>query len=234
MNQNKNNSYKETLEQLVEDIDNGLYKANEKLPTLSQLCDRYQSNVAAVRKCLLILRDRGYIGKKSKNGHYVNDLSLSTPYTIPFHEDFNFSIPIDSIKVVECLPMKDIYFQMLTGFDIKRSFGCMKVLREFYSNGFSVAIDIKYLIFHHKLQTRIFQSDDWIDKMLLVLNHQGMSRKIKIIIDNESEDVREDISLSKNDPMYCIRTEYYDKNSRLACVSFTYAATEDIILKNYN
>ena len=63
--------YEVVLNALAEKIDSGLYKPNQQLPTIAELCDIYAVSNITVKKALDELALRGMISKRKGSGCYV-------------------------------------------------------------------------------------------------------------------------------------------------------------------
>jgi GntR family transcriptional regulator len=64
--------YYQLMDIIVEKIDSGIYKENDKIPSERELCDYYQVSRSTVRKTLLELEKDGYIYIEHGKGTFVS------------------------------------------------------------------------------------------------------------------------------------------------------------------
>ncbi len=70
--------YEVVLNDLAGKIDNGVYKPNQQLPTIAELCDIYAVSNITVKKALDELALRGMISKRKGSGCYVKGVFAKT------------------------------------------------------------------------------------------------------------------------------------------------------------
>ena len=66
------NISEEITQTLIEHIALGLYKENEKLPSVRELSTKYRVNPNTIAKIYTSLEEKGYIYAVSAKGHYVS------------------------------------------------------------------------------------------------------------------------------------------------------------------
>lgn len=64
--------YYQLMDIIMEDINNGKYKENDKLPSERELCQMYDISRATVRQTILELEKEGYIYKQHGKGTFVS------------------------------------------------------------------------------------------------------------------------------------------------------------------
>ncbi len=64
--------YKRIANNIKDDIMNGIYKENEKLPSELKLAEKYETTKMTVRKALSLLVNNGFLYAVSKVGYYVS------------------------------------------------------------------------------------------------------------------------------------------------------------------
>ena len=69
--------YKQLKDLLLQEIKEGIYKANQKIPTELELSEKYQISRMTVRKALAELVEEGVLAKKQGKGTIVNVSSVA-------------------------------------------------------------------------------------------------------------------------------------------------------------
>lgn len=65
-------AYIKLCDDIIDDIAKGKLKADQKLLTEKEMCDKYEVSVSTVRKAMYYLRDKGLIYSKRGSGYYIS------------------------------------------------------------------------------------------------------------------------------------------------------------------
>ena len=92
--------------ELIQSIENGEYKKNEKLPTESKLCKIYNVSRITIRQALHVLEERQYIEKMQGSGTYVtfskNTMLMErSSKIISFSDEMKIKNIVPSAKIVD-------------------------------------------------------------------------------------------------------------------------------------
>ncbi len=69
--------YAQLADNLIDHIQNGVYKVGEKMPSVRTLAKREQVSIATVNSAYAILEERGWVQAKPKSGYFVHRTSQS-------------------------------------------------------------------------------------------------------------------------------------------------------------
>lgn len=75
--------YKQLKDLLLQDIKEGIFKANQKIPTELELSEKYQISRMTVRKALAELVEEGILAKKQGKGTFVQEEKMTEDLSSP-------------------------------------------------------------------------------------------------------------------------------------------------------
>ena len=75
--------YKQLKDLLLQEIKEGIYKANQKIPTELELSEKYQTSRMTVRKALAELVEEGVLAKKQGKGTFVQEEKMTEDLSSP-------------------------------------------------------------------------------------------------------------------------------------------------------
>lgn len=75
--------YKQLKDLLLQEIKEGIYKANQKIPTELELSEKYQISRMTVRKALVELVEEGVLAKKQGKGTFVQEEKMTEDLSSP-------------------------------------------------------------------------------------------------------------------------------------------------------
>ncbi len=119
-------NYHELADRIENQIDHGLYKANDRLPSEIKQAEHYKVSLNTVKKAMLVLIDRGYIRSIRQSGYYVNNplirkgygmLGLKSLNAIAFQETITTKIhtfeiinpPMELIRHLNITPEQKVF-----------------------------------------------------------------------------------------------------------------------------
>lgn len=135
--------YMGIVHELRQQIDDGLLKPGDMLPSENALCEKYSISRMSVRKGLAILAERGYIFSMSGKGHFVSTPKIDE-FTLYFNEEKfvkEYVERIDLRDVSIITPDEVITAKLKLGPRIK----VISILRILHSASEPVAYDVKYI-----------------------------------------------------------------------------------------
>lgn len=139
--------YLNIYHEIVAKIDSGVFEANSKLPSESQLMDEYDVSRDTVRKSLNLLEQNGYIEKLRGKGSFVLNVN-------------KFNFPVSGIKsfkeieknlgrscetIVEELALKSTSDRMMKKLEISPNQYVWKIVRTRNIDGEKIILDKDYI-----------------------------------------------------------------------------------------
>lgn len=138
--------YKDIYNLIIQDIENNVYKPNQKLPSEKELATIYSVSINTIRKALQNLIISGYIVSRHGSGYYIS-----------IHQNFN-SLQLKSIKDIHSndqIESKILDFRIIQANEEQASklsvpFGCAlyNVKRIRYINGSASLIEDTFIPVH--------------------------------------------------------------------------------------
>ncbi len=77
------NKYEELAKELHQQIRDGQFKVNMKLPSVRQLCDRHKLSMSTVVRALEVLEQDGVIEGRERSGFYISAANIQSSVPIP-------------------------------------------------------------------------------------------------------------------------------------------------------
>ena len=77
---------------ITEQITSGTYRPGDRLPTIPELCEKYQVSKITVKRAMDRLVMRGLVARRRGSGTFVRSASLSRDYTQPEASLVNFKL----------------------------------------------------------------------------------------------------------------------------------------------
>ena len=189
---------------LKEQIDKGVYKPGQQIPTEDYFCDKYQISRVTVRKAISILSDEGAVIKQQGKGTFV---TMSNIVESPkAHGSFTLSCKQNGIepstKIIFCQVVDvtaDIAKDQQSGFGEKMI--CIKRLR--CANDMPVILETDYIPYpqHSYLIDMQLENTSLLDT---IYQHSGLSsasREDIIDIGFASEEEAEHLECRKSAPL---------------------------------
>lgn len=68
-----NTLYRQIAEELAEDIEQGIYSAGQKVPSVRQMAKQRSVSITTINQAYGLLEDRGFIRSKPQSGYFVRD-----------------------------------------------------------------------------------------------------------------------------------------------------------------
>lgn len=233
-------TYELIYNEIKQKIDNGIYHANQQLPSLRDLSKIYNSTPVTVKKSLMILLEKGYLSVKDRVGFFV-----AAPDThnleFTFHEIKSIKSVINEIRIerVENIDTEVIlhYYpeEMIAGIITTKN--CIAVRRILLSNSMPIAYDIKYLFTRKPINIKSTYSQNyerWIKSMSIVLEHYDVVKELSITVMEDNSYCREILYLDENDSVFEFFQVFRAKNGQIAGLGHTFIPCIELDLKVVN
>lgn len=140
-----NRIYLKIVEDIKEQIYNGILKSGEAISSEAILCKEYDTSRMTVRKGLAILANEGLIYSVPGKGNFVQKPEHNE-YTLFYDEMHNSINSVDKTKLLEVniiMPNE----KLINSLQITKNKNVVVIKRLFYTDGEPVAYDVKYLIY---------------------------------------------------------------------------------------
>lgn len=138
--------YLTIVEDLKKKIISGQLKPEDAIDSETTLGKEYGASRMTVRKGLAILTNEGYIYSVPGKGNFVQKPELNK-YTIYYDEMHNSINSVDKSKLLEVnIIMPDE--KLASALQTTRNKNVIMIRRLFYTDGYPVAYDLKYLLYH--------------------------------------------------------------------------------------
>lgn len=138
--------YIKIVEDLKNKINGAQLKPGDIIPSEAALSKEYGASRMTVRKGLAILANEGYIYSIPGKGNFVQK-PAHNKYTVYYDEMNNSINSVDRTKLLEVniiIPNE----KLANDLHITKNKNVIMIRRIFYTDGYPVAYDIKYLLYH--------------------------------------------------------------------------------------
>lgn len=100
-------AYMKVCEKIIDDLNCGVYKPDQKIPTEKEMCEIFDVSISTVRKSMYYLRDKGLIYAKRGSGYYVarkqsSFSKLERPSLSRLGTDVEVETELISFKIRRC------------------------------------------------------------------------------------------------------------------------------------
>lgn len=100
-------AYLKVCESIINDLENGKFQPDQKLPTEREMCEQFDVSISTIRKAMYYLRDKGLIYSKRGSGYYVTrkvegTSSLERPSLSNLGLDSNVQSEMHSFQIRRC------------------------------------------------------------------------------------------------------------------------------------
>ena len=92
-------AYELIASDIREKIEENIFKPEQRLPSVLELCSEYNASDSTIRKSLDILKKEGYIYSKKRVGVFVSSIEEKR-FILKFNEFSNLKEPVTAYKLV--------------------------------------------------------------------------------------------------------------------------------------
>ncbi|HZG74171.1 MAG TPA: trehalose operon repressor [Chondromyces sp.] len=208
----KTNKYMQIYQELARNIQDGLYKPMETLPSENELSELYQTSRETIRKALTLLAQNGMIQKIRGKGSLVLDVpKMSFPVSglVSFKElQDSLGSEIETIVYDIGLIHPDVWLEKQL--NIKEKEEVWKVVRSRKINGERIILDKDYFVKRHvPLLTKEICEKSIYDYLE---NNLGLSisfAKKEIVVEPCTEEDQNYLDLKDYDHIVVVKTSVY-------------------------
>lgn len=165
-------AYKVIENDLKGKICNGNIKPGERLPSMVDLCQEYNTSSTTVKKSLDSLKQAGYIYAKKRVGYFVSDIE-SDNFKIKFNLQDNLSDTITNSEIenVTIIPGDS---------ETKGNEKTLKIGRVFYNEILPSAFENLEIALRSNVNPDKINVDNWIKELESVLYSQHIHKGINV------------------------------------------------------
>mgnify|MGYP005770617623 CR=1 FL=1 len=220
-------AYDSIYQDLKDKILSGVYKPNDRLPSVMELCDIYNASDSTIRKSLDMLKKNGYVYSTKRVGVFVSD-HHGKRHSFQFHELENLEIVPERYEIlsVEVRSPEEVT-PHLSGRDKKY----LRVERMYYNNALPVLYKIDYIAFNAKFDIIKSNPEKWLEDMGLVLDSYLIKKSLRIVLENSRDDIKDKMILPYHMGMFKIEKRYYTDRGAFAAISEIYVPSSDISIR---
>lgn len=221
--------------QIVEDIKNkinsGRLKPGDAIDSENTLCKEYGASRMTVRKGLAILANEGYIYSIPGKGNFVSKPDF-TKYTLYYNEMNNPINTVDRAKLLEVnIVLPDDY--LAASLQIPKNRRIIMIRRLLYTEGETVAYDIKYLIYHRGMPIieKEIQYATFPEMVSKATSLFSLKKELAIYARLPDEELRRHLDLYTDQALLVVEQKFFNRDDRPVGLGITYFRGDYIKLR---
>ncbi|ALU14352.1 GntR family transcriptional regulator [Eubacterium limosum] len=220
-------AYELIASDIREKIEENIFKPEQRLPSVLELCSEYNASDSTIRKSLDILKKEGYIYSKKRVGVFVSSIEEKR-FILKFNEFSNLKEPVTGYKLVMFKKGPDNKKVKDSRFYHKKYIECHRI---YTAGAFPVLYKIDYILYNAHMRLKSINAEKWIGEMDLVMESPAIYKKLSLKIDLGKEEIRKAMILAEESILYKIRREYYTEKKSFVGLSEIYVANHDLKLQ---
>ncbi|WP_339622927.1 GntR family transcriptional regulator [Eubacterium sp.] len=220
-------AYELIASDIREKIEENIFKPEQRLPSVLELCSEYNASDSTIRKSLDILKKEGYIYSKKRVGVFVSSIEEKR-FILKFNEFSNLKEPVTGYKLVMFKKGPDNKKVKDSRFYHKKYIECHRI---YTAGAFPVLYKIDYILYNAHMRLKSINAEKWIGEMDLVMESPAIYKKLSLKIDLGKEEIRKAMILAEESILYKIRREYYTEKKPFVGLSEIYVANHDLKLQ---
>ncbi len=225
----KQQIYANIADDIIEKIQSGTYKTDEKLPSERILSEHYDASISSIKKALKKLIDANYIYSLERMGYYVMSPKFDE-YIFHYHDEMINSSIISQEYTKPAQYIEDISFN-----DFKSDVPLHALL--FVKYKFSSKTLINYE------EKYIFSKKNTLESMarksnneIILENIEKYSANSEIVIETEmiNSALAEEFNIKTEIPFFKVIKKSYDKYNKIVSYTVNYYRFEDFNIKCFS
>lgn len=205
---------------ILSDINQGILKPNEKLPTNQELAKKYNTSGVTVRKSIAILINKGYLRSIERVGTFVKEREKDI-FLVSFSLEANINETITAIRVDESKQLnrtkKDVKIYLIKYF--------------YYSDTMPIAYVIDSLYVKGNFVSDKRKAEKNIDQIEMIFNSFDVQKKLEITMELPDSYVCQKMFWDEATPVICFTLTYETQNRQPVGRKKIYLAGENVDLK---
>lgn len=219
------------IEDLIDKITKGFYKADEQLPTNKILAKTYSTSEVTVRKSIAELSNRGYLYSKERIGTFVKDRkNRDEHYTITISKEVNLNEPIDSSNTESVR----LALSSTTGKSGYLPSVETRILH--YSDMIPICYEINSVFFrgNYSEKTMLRTVQERQESIWNLLNSFNVKKRCEITMPEPELSIQKQLLITPETPVLCFTTTYFTLDDAPIAKSICYVAGANVHLKGYS
>lgn len=225
----KQQIYANIADDIIEKIQNGYYKSDEKLPSERILSENYDASISSIKKALKKLIDSNYIYSVERMGYYVMSPKFDE-YIFHYHDEL-----IKPSLITQEYTKPAQYIQNVDFADLKSAVPLHALLFEKYSFSSKTLINYehKYIFSQKNTLMSIVKNND---TEIILNNIEKYSANNEIIIETEMIGAAAalEFDIKPDTPFFKIIKKSYDKYGKIVSYVANYYRFEDFNIKCFS
>lgn len=220
-------AYELIASDIREKIEENIFKPEQRLPSVLELCSEYNASDSTIRKSLDILKKEGYIYSKKRVGVFVSSIEEKR-FILKFNEFSNLKEPVTDSNLVIFKKGPDNKEVRDPRFYHKKYIECHRIYR---AGAFPVLYKVDYILYNAHMCLERINAEKWIGEMDLVMDSPAIYKQLALRIEMGEEKIRQAMILAEESILYKIRREYYTEKKSFVGLSEIYVANHDLKLQ---
>lgn len=218
----KNSIYCKIADDIRDKIIGGELKPGDDLPSEMTLCNEYNTSRMTVRKGLSILSNNSYIYSIPGKGYFVQKPNCNK-YTIFYNERNNLINDVDRIKLlsVDVVLPDD---KLATNLCISKNRKIIRIRRLFYTQGYAMAYDLKYLIYQRGVPIieNELENATFPEMMSNRTSLYSLNKEIVFYAKMPGEEIKELLKMCDEVALFVVEQKLYDTKDKPIGFGITY------------
>jgi|LGOV01.1.fsa_nt_gb GntR family transcriptional regulator len=211
---------------LLMEINKGLLKPKEKLPTNQELAKKYHTSVVTVRKSIGILINKGYLMSIERVGIFVKEREKDLFY-------INFAVEGNINEEITNTVIEDIHMTITRDKEKRKDIKTLEIKKIYYSESMPIgySIDALFLGGHYNADDIIEKTEKKIMQMMMIFNGFDVKKTLKITMDYPNRYIAQRLFIDESIPIFCFVVNVETLENQPIGKRTFYIAAENIDLK---
>lgn len=225
----KQQIYANIADDIIEKIQNGIYKSDEKLPSERKLSEHYEASISSIKKALKTLIDLNYIYSVERMGYYVMPPKFDE-YIFYFDDKL-----IDNLLITEeyTKPVQYLDNVSIDGVDCAVHSHALLFVKYKVSSKTLMNYEEKY-IFSQKNTLQSIKKRGTYETIQKNVEKYSTSSKIDIETEMFNVLLPEEFNIKQNTPFFKITKRCYDKYGKIVSYTVNYYSFNDLNIKCFS
>lgn len=219
------------IQDLIEKITKGFYKADEQLPTNKVLANLYGTSEVTVRKSIAELSNRGYLYSKERVGTFVKDRKhRNERYTLTISKEVNLNEPIDSSSI------ESIHLALSSTGEKSGYLPSVETRTLYFSDLIPICYEIDSVFFRGRYSEKTMLRTVRMQRQSIrsLLDGFNVKKQCEITMASPEEYIQKKLLITQDTPTLCFTVTYFTLDGAPIAKSICYAAGANVHLKGYS
>lgn len=229
-----NPMYIKIAEDIRNKIKSGDLNSGDDLPSETSLCKEYETSRMTVRKGLAILSNEGYIYSVPGKGYFVKKPECNK-YTVHYDEMDNLINNVDNTKLLSVDIIKPDE-ELASKLQISENKKIIKIRRLFYTDGQSIAYDIKYFMYEKGMPIveKEIEQATFPEMISKNISPYELKKEIMIYAIAPGDKTKKLLNIYNELALLVVEQKIYDDNNKPMGLGVTYFRSDYIKLQGFS